>query len=168
MSHIGELMAVELEHSTERLLFVPLAAQAAGNVVNVLVEHVNLRLVVKGLVAVCNDLALILLYLLRICLKIVLSLSDALCQPQNFQSEGLDRDNLIRVDIDLLFVAVLISEGLLKVEIVNGIVVIFWHDRTIIAFPGFGFCSCLGCYLGRGLSLSLDFDLALCFHLNCL
>ena len=140
MGHIGELMAVELEHGTERLLFVPLAAQAAGNVVNVLVEHVDFRLVVQCFVAVLHDSALILLDLLRVGLEVVLSLHDALGELQDFQSDGLDSDDLVGVDIDLLFVAILICEGLLKVEIVHGVVIIFRHNGSIIAFASLGLC----------------------------
>ena len=39
---VGELMAVELENSSQSLLFVPLAAEAGGNIVDILVEHVDL------------------------------------------------------------------------------------------------------------------------------
>ena len=42
---------------------------------------------------------------------IVLGLCDSLRQLHNFKSEGLDCDDLVRVDVNLLLIAVLVCEG---------------------------------------------------------
>lgn len=42
VGHVGELMAVELEDGAEGLLLVPLAAQAACDIIDVLEEHIDL------------------------------------------------------------------------------------------------------------------------------
>ena len=43
---IGELMAVELEHCTERLLFVPLSGQAVLNIIDIHEKSIDLSLVI--------------------------------------------------------------------------------------------------------------------------
>ena len=43
---IGELMAVELEHCTERLLFVPLSVQAVLNIIDIHEKSIDLSLVI--------------------------------------------------------------------------------------------------------------------------
>ena len=46
VSHIGELMAVELEHGSERLLFIPLSVKAVLHITHIHEECINLALVV--------------------------------------------------------------------------------------------------------------------------
>ena len=41
VSDVGELMAVELEHSTEYSLLVPLSAEASLHIVHILVQDVD-------------------------------------------------------------------------------------------------------------------------------
>lgn len=49
-------MAVKLEDGAEGLLLVPLTAKARGNIIDVLVEHVNLRFVGQRFGTVLCDL----------------------------------------------------------------------------------------------------------------
>ena len=87
---------------------------------------------------------------------VILSLCDALGQLQYFQSECLNSDNLIRVDINLLLIAILICEGLFHVKILDSVAIIFGHNWMIYEVL-LGLCCSFS--LGLHLSLTLRFDL---------
>ena len=46
VSDISELMAVKLEHCTERLLFIPLSVQAVLDIIDIHEKSINLSLVI--------------------------------------------------------------------------------------------------------------------------
>ncbi len=48
VGYVGELVAVELENMSQGALLAPLAVEALTKVDNVVLEHVNFRLVVEG------------------------------------------------------------------------------------------------------------------------
>ena len=110
VSHVGELMAVEFKNGAQCLLFVPLTAQAARYIVDILKENVDLALIVECFVSVLGDVTLVLSDLLSIGLEVELSLRDSLRQLEHLESECLNRDDLVRVDIYLLLIAFLISK----------------------------------------------------------
>ena len=45
---IGELMAVELEHCAERLLFFPLSVQAVLDIIDIHEKSIDLSLIIQG------------------------------------------------------------------------------------------------------------------------
>ena len=150
---IGELMAVELEDGAEGGLLAPLTAQAVRNIVHILVEHIDLGLVAQGGTSVVVNFGGIGLNLVRVLLVVPLGLGDSLGELQDLKSEGLDGDDLIGVDINLLLVAVLISEWGIQVEVVDGVLVVLWNNGAIVALLSSGFSS------GLSFDLSLSFDL---------
>ena len=158
VSDVGELMAVELENGSQGLLLLPLTAKAVGDVVDILVENLNLTLVLEGLVGVGDDLGLVLGDLLGVVLVVVLGLSDSLGKLEDFESEGLDSDDLVGVDVDLLLIALLVCEGRLHVEVLDGVSVVFGNDGTVVgaAFGDVSGDGGLGKDLSGGLNLGLD------------
>ena len=115
VSHIGELMAVELEHCTERLLFIPLSVKAVLHIIHIHEECINLRLVVDCFLSIVVNFSGVQSNIVGAFLIIILSLCDPLSQLQHLKSESLDCDDLVRVDVNLLLVAVLVSEWLVEV-----------------------------------------------------
>ena len=111
----------------------------------------------KCLVTIGVNLALVLLDFLSIGLKVVLSLSDSLGELENLEAEGFDGDDLVRVDIDLLLIAVLVCEGGLHVEVVDSVVVVLWHDWAIVSSTSFS--GGLSSSFGLGFDFSLGSDL---------
>lgn len=138
VSDVSELMAVELEHAAERLLFVPLAGQAVSNIVDILVKHVNLRFVVKSVCSVGVNFGVVGSNSLGVVLEIVLSLSDSLRKLKHFKSKGFDGNDLVGVNVDLLLIALLVCEGGVQVKIVHCVVVVVRHDGTVVAFGSSG------------------------------
>ena len=130
----------------------------------------------KCLVTIGVNLALVLLDFLSIGLKVVLSLSDSLGELEHLEAEGLDGDDLVRVDIDLLLIAVLVCEGGLHIEVLDSVVVVLWHDWAIVSLTSFsgGLSSSFG--LGSDLSgsggldggLSGDIDVSISAEVNSL
>lgn len=138
VSDVSELMAVELEHAAERLLFVPLAGQAVSNIVDILVKHVNLRFVVKSVCSVGVNFGVVGSNSLGVVLEIVLSLSDSLRKLKHFKSKGFDGNDLVGVNVDLLLIALLVCEGGAQIKIVHCVVVVVRHDGTVVAFGSSG------------------------------
>ena len=155
VSDVGELMAVELENGSQGLLLLPLTAKAVGDVVDILVENLNLTLVLEGLVGVGDDLRLVLGDLLGVVLVVVLGLSDSLGELEDFESEGLDSDDLVGVDVDLLLIALLVCEGRLHVEVVDGGTVVLGDDGTVVSSTS-GFGGDLSEDLGGGFGLNVE------------
>ena len=112
----------------------------------------------KCLVTIGVNLALVLLDFLSIGLKVVLSLSDSLGELENLEAEGLDGYDLVRVDIDLLLVAVLVSEGGLHIEVLDSVVVVLWHDWAIVSLTSFS--GGLSSSFGLGFDFGLGSDLS--------
>ena len=162
LCHVGELMAVELEHSTKSLLLGPLTVQALANILHVQFKHVNLCLVVKGSMGVFCYLVFVLKDLLGVELVVSLSLRNSLGQLKHLESQCFNRNDLIRVDVHLLLIAVLISERLLKVVVMHCVLIVCWHDWAGVAIlsrscsSGSSLCLSLGlsssCGLNGGLS----------------
>ena len=150
VSDVGELMAVELEHGAESLLLVPLTGEAVGNIVHILVKNIDLRLVVESALGVVVDSGVVGSDVSGVLLVVPLGLSDSLGELKNLKSEGLNSDNLIRVDVDLFLIAVLIREWGIEVEVVHGVVVVLWHDGAVVSSTS------LGGSLSGGLNLSLS------------
>ena len=69
-----------------------------------------------------------------------LGLCDSLSELEHLKAEGLNSDNLIGVDVDLLLVAFLVCERSLHVESMNGVLVVLRHDGAIVACFLFGDC----------------------------
>ena len=111
VSHIGELMAVELEHCTERLLFIPLSVKAVLHIIHIHEECINLRLVVDCFLSIVVNFSGVQSNVRCAFFIIVLGLCDSLRQLHSLKSEGLDCDDLVRVDVNLLLIAVLVCEG---------------------------------------------------------
>ena len=110
VGHVGELMAVEFEDSPESLLIVPLAGEAVSNILHVQEEHVDLGFVVEGSSRVSSNLGLVLSNLLGVELEVCFSLGNSGSQLHHLESEGLDSDDLIGIDVNLLLIALLIRE----------------------------------------------------------
>ena len=111
----------------------------------------------KCLVTIGVNLALVLLDFLSIGLKVVLSLSDSLGELEHLEAEGLDGDDLVRVDIDLLLIAVLVCEGGLHIEVLDSVVVVLWHDWAIVSLTSFS--GGLSSSFGLGFDFGLGGDL---------
>lgn len=111
VGHVSVLMAVELDDGSKLLLFAPLTTEAVGNIVDIVVKNLDLGFVDKSFVRILCDFLSILIDLFSVGLEVVLSLSDSLGKLQDFESKGLDSDDLVRVDIDLLLITFLICEG---------------------------------------------------------
>jgi hypothetical protein len=162
VGNIGELVAVKLKHTAQLRLLSPLAVQAVTNISHILVKNLDLGFVQKGLVAVSGNLGGVLGNFLLVVLDIVLSLGDSLSELEDLKSEGLNGDDLIGVDVNLLGVALLVSEGTAKVEVVHGVVVALGHDGARPATLGTGLSSGGGgglsgdCGGGSGVSLQVN------------
>ena len=154
VGHVGELVAVELEHVAEGGLVVPLTAKALGNVTGVGEENVDLSLGKKSLVGVGGDLGLVLGNSLSVVFEIVLGLGNALGELEDLETEGLDGNDLVGVDVDLLLVALLVGNGGGEVEVVDGVVERLRHDGTVVARLGLkvdsGGGDSKGCNSGEG------------------
>lgn len=166
MGNIGELVAVELEDLAEGGLLAPLTAKAVRNIVHILVEHIDLGLVAQGGTSVVVDFGGIGLNLVRVFLVVPLGLGDSLGELQDLESEGLDGDDLIGVDINLLLVAVLISEGGIQVEVMDSVLVVLWNNGARVARLSSSFSS--GFSLDLGLSLSFDLGSGISAEVNSL
>ena len=140
MGYVGVLMAVELYNRSELFLLGPLAAEAIGNIIYVFVENLDLCLVGQSFICIlCNFLS-VLLNLMSIGLEVILSLSNSLCELQHFESKCFDGDDLIGVNVNLLLIAFLIGERLLKAKFVDSLTVFLWDDRTVVSCLNFGTC----------------------------
>ena len=107
----GELVAVELQNVAQLLLLVELTVEALADVVRVQVEHRDVGLVVQG-ASLVRDQALAVFVDVAVVLVVgVHNGGDPAVQADQLQSQGLDRDDLVRVDVDLLLVALLVNEG---------------------------------------------------------
>lgn len=133
VSDVGELVAVQLEDVAQVGLLVPLTVKALGNISQVEEEHVNFGLGEESLVGVVRDLGLVSSNSLSVVFVVVLSLSDALGELENFETEGLDGDDLVGVDVELLLVALLVSDGGVHVEVMDSVVEVLRHDGAIVA-----------------------------------
>jgi hypothetical protein len=162
VGNISELVAVKLKYAAQLRLLSPLAVQAVTNISHILVKNLDLGFVQKSLVAVSGNLGGILGDFLLVVLNIVLSLSDSLSELEDLESEGLNGDNLIGVDVNLLGVALLVSERTAEVEVVHGVVVALGHNGAGPATLGTSLSSAGGgglsadCGGSSGVSLQIN------------
>ena len=156
-------------------MLVPLAAQTVCNVVNILVHHVDLCLHVQGLVTIHSHLVSVRHDLFRVVFEVILGLGDSLRELEHFETDGFNCDDLVGVDVDLLLVAILLSEWLLHIESVDGVIVVSLDNRSVVCALLSSFSFSLGqsisfsfslglsisASLGLGLSLSLGLGISL-------
>ena len=153
----GELMTVELEYLAEDLLFVPLAMEAVRDILNIEVKNIDLGLVEKRFLWVLGDCLLVLHDLVIVRLLELLSFGDSLRQGKYFESQSLNSNDLIGVDINWLLVGVLVNKGLSQAILINCFLIIGRHDGTISWFllnSGFGTCFCTN--FGSSSSFSMS------------
>lgn len=138
VGNVSELVAVEFEDAAQRVLILPLASQALCNVLHVIVKNFDLGLGKKSLVGVGSDLCLVLGDLDRVVFEVVLGGRYALRQIKHFETEGLNSDDLVGVDVDLLLVAFLVRDRVSQVEFVNSLVEALRHDGCVPALTHTG------------------------------
>lgn len=130
---VRELVAVELEHMTQGVLLLPLTAKALGNVAHVEVENIDLGLGKESLIGVGSDLGFVLGDGHSVVFEVVLSLGDALRELEHLETESLDGDDLVRVDVELLLVKLRVGDGRMEVEVMDSVREALRHDRAIVA-----------------------------------
>jgi hypothetical protein len=127
----GELVAVELQNVAQLLLLVELTVEALADVVRVHVEHRDVGLVVQGASLVLDQALAVFVDVAVVLVVGVHHGGDPAVQADQLQSQGLDRDDLVRVDVNLLLVALLVSEGHRQVEVLPGVGVVLGHKGVL-------------------------------------
>ena len=148
-------MAIELHNRSELFLLGPLAAEAVCNVIYVIVEDLDLCFIGQSFVSILCNFRSVFLNLMSIGLEVVLSLSNSLSELQHFESKCFNSDDLIRVNINLLLIALLICERLLKAKFVDSLTVFLWDDGTVVSCLSFGTNLSENFHLSLGLYFSL-------------
>lgn len=122
-SNVGELMAVKLNNIAESPLLRPLSGESLSDVINMKLKNIDLGFVLEGHERVHGDSSLVHGDLSSVMLEVVLGMGDSVRELKDFETDGLDGEDLVRVDIDLLLVALLIGEWGVDVEGMHGVVV---------------------------------------------
>jgi len=134
--HIRELVAVELEDAAQLALLRVLPVQALVYIFHVHRQLLNARFVVQRHLMVRYDAVRVASNLRSVRLLVVLRLRDRVVQLHHLDAEGLDRDDLIGVDVELLLVSFLIGRSFAQIEVLHGRVVVFGHDGACVAAWG--------------------------------
>ena len=103
-------MAVKFQNFAKCRLFVELTRKAVRNIGDILCKHVDLSLVIEGILGVFDDSAFVLFDLSGIHLVVALGGANSLSELKHFKAEGFNCDNLIGVNIHLFLIAFLICE----------------------------------------------------------
>ncbi len=165
VGHVGELVAVELKHSAEGGLLAPLALQAVLDVPGVGEQEVNLGLVNESSTRVGGDLGFVLSNLNLVLLEVGLGLGNLLGQLKNLETEGLNGNNLVGVDVNLLLVALLVGELGVQVEVVHSLVVVLRHNGAIVGGGGGGGAGLSSCFsLGSSVGVHFNGSGSVCEH----
>ena len=183
-------MAVKLKHLAQLTLLVVLALQADTYIVNVHMQLLNARFVVQRQLIILVNAIRIRSNSCSVRLLVVLCFCDRVVKFHNLNTECLDCDDLIGVDVELLLVFILVARRLCDVEGLHSLVVVISDDGASPAFLdrclglcqnfslsfslslslGFnlslGLCLCLNLGLSRSLDLGLSLRLGLCFNLG--
>ena len=104
------LVAIEFENVPVNVLLTLLPFQTSINVVKVLVKYFNFMSIVIRSISVI-DVVVSIVYLVDIIdSQLYLSSINPFNEEKDFSSERFNRDELIRVDINLSLIAIFINE----------------------------------------------------------
>lgn len=136
--HIGVLMAVKLKDTSVDLFLSPLSLEGHHKIVDIHIESHDSLGVVEGSSGVLRDLLSVVGNNGGMDLEIVLSLLNSHGELENLNSEGLNGDDLIGVDIDLVVVEVLGDGWEAEINIMDGHGVVLWNNGWVISSLGGG------------------------------
>jgi len=99
--NISVLMAIKLKNASVCLLFSPLSLEGVHKIINIHIKSHDSLSIIKSSTRVSSDLLSVVSNNGLMDLEIVLSLLDSHGNLKNFNSESLNGDNLIRVNVNL-------------------------------------------------------------------
>ena len=123
VNHIRVLMTEELEHASKDFLIVTLPIEALLDVVSILVQNRELCLLVEQLLWIFHDHLFICIDKLSILLLSHFNLLDFLSQMQNVKTNCFNRDDLVRINIELPIVVCLWDEFFCIFKVFYGLVI---------------------------------------------
>lgn len=125
-------VAVELNDMSVQSLHFFLSVEAVFDIVNVSAELFDVGFVCAGFPIVLADLFSIVSDLLGIVFDFLLGPLNSLNELGKNDSGGFNSDDLIRVDIDLVGIALIINGRFIDIPVVDGISEAFWCDWSSI------------------------------------
>ena len=112
-------MAVKLEHLPVQMLFSFLSLKAGFQVENVKFDGGNVRCVLESVPCVAVDVSQVFCDLSVVLGDFSLSTVDSFLESDEEEANGLNSDNLVRVDVDLVGVPGVVRELSVEIEVVN-------------------------------------------------
>ena len=126
-------MAVEFYDGTVKLLHLPLPPEAVFDVVDISIEFFNVGFVSAGFPVIFADLFSVVSDFSGVVLDLFLGPLNSSNELSKDDSGGLNGDDLVRIDVNLVLVALSINSWLVDVEVIDSISVVLRSDRSMVA-----------------------------------
>ena len=131
--YVSLRVAVELDDSSVPGLFSCLSSHAVLKITDIAFKFFNIGSVGAGLPVVLSDVFSVVGNSAGIFLDLFLGPLNSLDKLLEDDSSGLNRNDLVRVNVYLMGVALIINGWLVDVEIVDGIAETLWSDWASVA-----------------------------------
>ena len=130
---VGLGVAVKLNDSSVKSLHFSLSIKAVFEVINVLSQLLDVSLVSTGFPVVFTDLLSVECDLGGILINFFLCPFNSLNQLRKNDSGGLNGNDLVGVDIDLMCIAIIVDGWFVDAPFIDGVAKAFWGNRASIA-----------------------------------
>ena len=126
-------VAVEFNDSSVLSLHTFLSVEALFDVIDISAKLLNVSFISAGFPVVLADFFSVVSDLLGIVFDFLLGPLNSLNELGQDDSGGFNRDNLVRVDVDLMGVALVINGWLVDIPVINGISKALWSDWSSVS-----------------------------------
>ena len=126
-------VAVEFNDSSVLSLHTFLSVEALFDVVDVSAKLLDVSFISAGFPVVLADFLSVVSDLLGIVFDFLLGPLNSLNELGQNDSGGFNRDDLVRVDVDLMGVALVINGWFVDIPVVDGISKALWSDRSSVS-----------------------------------
>lgn len=130
--NIGLGVAVELNDVPVKSLFSFLSFKAIFKVADIRFQLLDVGGVGTGLPVVLADLISVVCDFSGVLLDLFLGPFNSLNELGKDDSCGLDSDDLVRVDVNLMGIAFVIDGWFINVPSINSVSVALWSDRSVV------------------------------------